>query len=132
MTSPPGTNTPSPQQQHYQQHQQEEAAIAAAAAAAIQTDPALLTPGQRLQLKKEKARVYSARARRRQERYVAELRASVDVLMVYRYLLEWAPDLVLCLTADAEGTVLYANPLAACALGGGAGGQGGPATVVGR
>ena len=41
-----------------------------------------MTREQRLQLKREKARVYSMRARRRQERYVTELKASVDVLMV--------------------------------------------------
>lgn len=45
-------------------------------------DPETMTREQRLQLKREKARVYSMRARRRQERYVTELKASVDVLMV--------------------------------------------------
>ncbi len=80
-------------------------------------DPSL-TNAQRTQLKKAKARVYSMRARRRQERYVAELRASVDVLMVYRYLVEdCGTDLVLCLTPDAESRVLYANSLALRALG---------------
>jgi hypothetical protein len=60
------------------------------------------------------------RARRRQERYVAQLKASVDVLMVYRYVVEdCGPDLVLCVSADPEATVMYANSLALRALGGG-------------
>lgn len=91
-----------------------------AQATRISMDANLLTPEQREQLKKERARVYSMRARRRQERYMAELKASVDVLMVFRYLVDCGPDLVLCLSREgADSTVLYANAIALRALGGG-------------
>ncbi len=77
-----------------------------------------LTPEQKAQRRKEKAREYSRVARRRQEQYVNELRARVEVLGMYHYLVEeCGPDLVFCLSPDMQARVLFANGLAARTLG---------------
>jgi len=93
-------------------------AAAAAVASRAEDTGRPLTPEQKAQRRKERAREYSRVARRRQEQYVNELRARVEVLGVYHYLVEeCGPDLVFCLSSDMQARVLFANGLAARTLG---------------
>lgn len=77
-----------------------------------QGSPRPLTSEERLKRRKEKARIYSKIARQRQGAYVNELKANLEVLMVYHYMIEEAgPEMVICLSPDLHAQVLYINSL---------------------
>ena len=64
---------------------------------------------QKQERRKERARVYSAIARDRQDVYLKELKLRVEALTVYKLLISEAPDVVVVLSPTREATVLYAN-----------------------
>ncbi|KAM3573208.1 hypothetical protein VYU27_004811 [Nannochloropsis oceanica] len=70
---------------------------------------ASLSKEERVERRKEKARLYSHVARRRQESNMRELKAEMECLTVYRLIIEESPDMIVVLHPDLEGRVLFAN-----------------------
>lgn len=68
-----------------------------------------LTAEEKLERRKERARMYSHLARRRQEATVQDLKNQVESLGLYKDLIDNAPDLVLVISPDVEARILFAN-----------------------
>lgn len=75
-----------------------------------------LSQAEKLERRKERARVYSHIARRRQEGFLRDLTADVEHLSVFQTLVEELPDAVLVLSPDREGRILFIDGLAAALL----------------
>lgn len=73
-----------------------------------------LTEEEKQERRKERARMYSHLARRRQEQHVRELIGIVEQLTVYRLMVEEASVLIVIASPDAQAAILFANaPFAA-------------------
>ncbi len=71
----------------------------------------MLTAEEKIERRKERAKAYSALARKRQESNMKELALELERLNVYRLLVDELADCVLVLSADPdEALVLFANP----------------------
>jgi PAS domain-containing protein len=75
-----------------------------------------LTAEEKLERRKERARMYSHIARKRQESNLRELKAEVESLTVYRLMVEEAPDMVVVLSPDIESRFLFVNSVFARVL----------------
>jgi hypothetical protein len=73
-----------------------------------------LTEEEKQERRKERARMYSHLARRRQEQHVRELIGIVEQLTVYRLMVEEASVFIVIASPDAQAAILFANaPFAA-------------------
>ena len=73
-----------------------------------------LTEEEKQERRKERARMYSHLARRRQEQHVRELVGIVEQLTVYRVMVEEASVFIVIASPDAQAAILFANaPFAA-------------------
>jgi len=68
-----------------------------------------LSSDEKMERRKERARMYSHIARKRQESNMKELKAEMECLTVYRLIIEESPDMIAVLGPDTEGRVLFAN-----------------------
>lgn len=68
-----------------------------------------LSSDEKVERRKERARMYSHIARKRQESNMKELKAEMECLTVYRLIIEESPDMIAVLGPDMEGRVLFAN-----------------------
>ncbi len=68
-----------------------------------------LSAEERTLRRKEQARKYSQQARQRQEAQTKELKEQVATLLVYQDIVENAPDLVMVISPDDQGRILFAN-----------------------
>jgi PAS domain-containing protein len=75
-----------------------------------------LSHEEKMERRKERARVYSHIARRRQEGFMRDLNADVDHLDIFQSLVEEAPDAVMVLSKDREGRILFIEGAAATRL----------------
>ncbi len=76
-----------------------------------------LSHEEKMERRKERARVYSHIARRRQEGFLKDLNADVDHLAIFETLVEEAPDAIFVLSPDPEGRILFLEGAAAARLG---------------
>jgi hypothetical protein len=73
-----------------------------------------LTEEEKQERRKERARMYSHLARRRQEQHIRELIGIVEQLTVYRLMVEEASVFIVIASPDAQAAILFANaPFAA-------------------
>lgn len=68
-----------------------------------------LSSDEKVERRKERARMYSHIARKRQESNMRELKAEMECLTVYRLMIEESPDMIAVLSPDMEGRILFAN-----------------------
>jgi len=68
-----------------------------------------LTEEEKQERRKDRARMYSHLARRKQEQNVRELIAVAEQLTVYRLMVEEASDYFLVISPDSEASILFAN-----------------------
>lgn len=85
-----------------------------------------LTAEEKLERRRERARMYSHMARKRQEANVQELRNQVTALMVYQEMVEDGPDVVLVISPDIDSRILFSNAASGRLL------QTLPATLLGQ
>ncbi len=64
---------------------------------------------ERVERRKTRARAYSQNARVRNKALLQDIQEDVGALAIFRTLVEEAPHIVLVLSMDLKGTVLYAN-----------------------
>lgn len=69
-----------------------------------------------MERRKERARVYSHIARRRQEGFMKDLKEDVEHLTVFRLLVEEGPDCIMVLSSDLKSKVLFIEGAVACGL----------------
>ena len=69
----------------------------------------MLTAEEKVERRKARARVYSHHARKRDEAKKQALAEDVDMLHIFRYIVDDAPDMMAVVSPDLESSLLYAN-----------------------
>ena len=72
-------------------------------------DLSMLTAEEKVEWRKARARVYSHHARKRDEAKKQALAEDVDVLHIFRHIVEHAPDMMAVVSPDLDCSLLYAN-----------------------
>ena len=72
-------------------------------------DLSTLTAEEKVERRKARARVYSHHARKRDEAKMQALAEDVDMMQVFRRIVEDAPDMMAVVSPDLESALLYAN-----------------------
>ena len=72
-------------------------------------DLSTLTAEEKVERRKAKARVYSHHARKRDEAKMQALAEDVDMMQVFRRIVEDAPDMMAVVSPDLDCSFLYAN-----------------------
>jgi PAS domain S-box-containing protein len=72
-------------------------------------DLSTLTAEEKVERRKARARVYSHHARKRDEAKMQALAEDVDMMQVFRHIVEDAPDIMAVVSPDLDCSLLYAN-----------------------